>query len=157
MQRERKKATFTASAVNSVQSIALGSVTGMTEKTGTASGTAISELTITKSDTDKKTGSFSISTTKSSGDFDTTDKVKLYAMANANGFDKSQMEKGKVKITSRPSSNQKKLTAKLGTDKKTVTVTAAKKTPAGTDVYYLIMYNNKENAGYKIVKIKATE
>ena len=88
-----------------------------------------------------------------SNDFETTDKVKLYVMGSADGFDKTMMEKVKVKITSKPYGNQKKLTAKLGSDKKTVTIAAAKKVPAGTSVYYLIFYNNKENKGYKIIKI----
>lgn len=150
-----KKATFTAAAVNSVQGITLDSVSDMTDNT--VSGAAISEFTIIKSDTDKKTGSFAISTAKSSNDFETTDKVKIYAMGSAAGFDQTQMAKGKVKITSKPDSNQKKLTAKLNKDKKTVTVTAAKKIPTGTSVYYLIMYNNSEGAGYKIIKIMAAE
>lgn len=146
-----KKAVFTATAVNGVQNISFNSITGMT--CTTASGAAVSEFTIERSDTDKKTGSFVMSTGKSSSSFETTDKVKLYAMGSADGFDQAQMKKGKVKITSKPDSGQRALKAKLEKDKKTVTVTAAKKIPAKTSVYYLIMYNNKENLGYKIIKI----
>ncbi len=51
------------------------------------------------------------------------------------------------------STSQKKLTAKIGSDKKTVTVTADKKIPAGTTVYYLVFYNNKQGKGYSIVEI----
>lgn len=148
-----KKAVFTATAVNGIQGISFGSLNGITEDV--ASGGAITSYVIEKSDTDKKMGSFIISTSKSNDKFDTTDKVKLYAMGSVNGFDKTQMEKGKVKITTKPDSNQKKLTAKINKDKKTVTVTASKKIPAKTTVYYLIIYNNKENTGYKIIKIMA--
>lgn len=146
-----RKATFTATAVNSVQSINFTSVTGMTNDT--ALGTVASEFKIEKSDANKNTGSFVISTGKSDNSFETTDNVKLYAMGSADGFDKAQMDKGKVRITARPDSSQKKLTAKLDKDKKTVVVTAAKKIPVATSVYYLIMYNNKENTGYKVVKL----
>lgn len=146
-----RKAVFTATAVNCIQSISFNSVSGMT--LDSASGEAITSYVIEKSDTDKKTGSFAIAASKSSDDFDTTDKVKIYAMSTADGFDKSMMEKGKVRITSKPSGNQKKLTAKVGSDKKTITVTAAKKIPAQTSVYYLVFYNNKQGKGYNIVKI----
>lgn len=147
-----KKAVFTATAINIIQGISLGSANGIDDVT---SGSAITSYEINTSDTDKKTGSFVISTNKSSSNFETTDKVKLYAMGSADGFDKAMMGKGKVKITSKPYGNQKKLTAKLGNDKKTVTITAAKKVPAGTSVYYLIFYNNKEGKGYKVIEITA--
>ncbi len=106
-----------------------------------------------RSDTNKKTGSFVIATSKSSDSFDTTDKVKIYAMNKEDGFDKAMMEKGKVRITSKPSGNQKKLVANVGSDKKTVTITAAKKIPAQTSVYYLVFYNNKQVKGYSVVKV----
>lgn len=147
-----KKAVFTATAINIIQGMSLGSANGIDDVT---SGSAITSYEINTSDTDKKTGSFVISTNKSSSNFETTDKVKLYAMGSADGFDKAMMGKGKVKITSKPYGNQKKLTAKLGNDKKTVTITAAKKVPAGTSVYYLIFYNNKEGKGYKVIEITA--
>lgn len=150
-----KKTVFTAYAVNGVQGISFSSLNGITEDVGTVSGSAVVSYTVGSSDTEKKTGSFVISISKKSDGFDTTDKVKMYAMGSENGFDKEMMEKGRVKITSRPSGEQKKLKAKLDKDKKTVTVTAEKKVPSGTAVYYLIMYNNKENTGYKVVKITA--
>lgn len=148
-----RKAVFAATAINSVQGISFSSVNGMADNT--VSGSAVTSYVIGKSDTDKKTGNFDISISKNSSSFDTTDKVKLYAMGTADGFDKAMMEKGKVKITSKPSSSQKKLTAKIGSDKKTVTVTAAKKIPSGTTVYYLVFYNNKQGKGYSIVEITA--
>ena len=148
-----KKAVFTATAANSVQNITFDSLNGLEKDTAT--GSAISGLTIAKSDTVKATGSFTIVTTNSSSNFTTTDRPRLYAMGSETGFDNAQMIKGKVKITTRPDSNQKKLKAKLGSDKKTVTVTADKKTPSGTEVYYLIVYNTKEGRGYKVLKITA--
>lgn len=146
-----KKAVFTATAANSVQDIKLDSLNGLVNDTAT--GTAVSGLTIAKQDTAKATGTFTLITTNSSSNFATTDKPKLYAMGSENGFDKAKMEKGKVKITSKADSNQRKLKAKLGHDKKTVTVTADKKVTTGTSVYYLIVYNTKEGKGYKVIKI----
>lgn len=148
-----RKVVFAATAINSVQGISFSSVNGMADNT--VSGSAVTSYVIGKSDTDKKTGNFSISINKNNSSFDTTDKVKLYAMGTADGFDKAMMEKGKVKVTSKPSGSQKKLTAKIGSDKKTVTVTAAKKIPAGTTIYYLVFYNNRQGKGYSIVEITA--
>ena len=148
-----RKVVFAATAINSVQGISFSSVNGMADNT--VSGSAVTSYVIGKSDTDKKTGNFSISINKNNSSFDITDKVKLYAMGTADGFDKAMMEKGKVKVTSKPSGSQKKLTAKIGSDKKTVTVTAAKKIPAGTTIYYLVFYNNKQGRGYSIVEITA--
>ncbi len=148
-----RKVVFAATAINSVQGISFTSVNGMADNT--VSGSAVTSYVIGKSDTDKKTGNFSISINKNNSSFDTTDKVKLYAMGTADGFDKAMMEKGKVKVTSKLSGSQKKLTAKIGSDKKTVTVTAAKKIPAGTTIYYLVFYNNRQGKGYSIVEITA--
>lgn len=148
-----RKVVFAATAINSVQGISFSSVNGMADNT--VSGSAVTSYVIGKSDTDKKTGNFSISINKNNSSFDTTDKVKLYSMGTADGFDKAMMEKGKVKVTSKPSGSQKKLTAKIGSDKKTVTVTAAKKIPAGTTIYYLVFYNNRQGKGYSIVEITA--
>ena len=148
-----RKVVFAATAINSVQGISFSSVNGMADNT--VSGSAVTSYVIGKSDTDKKTGNFSISINKNNSSFDTTDKVKLYSMGTADGFDKAMMEKGKVKVTSKPSGSQKKLTAKIGSDKKTVTVTAAKKIPAGTTIYYLVFYNNRQGKGYSIVEIIA--
>ncbi|MDE7423072.1 MAG: hypothetical protein K2N51_05185 [Lachnospiraceae bacterium] len=148
-----KKAVFSATAVNCVQGITLESFSGLTEKTGAE----VSTLSIEKSDTTKVMGSFQIAISKNSDDFETTDKAKLYAMGDAQGFDKAKMDAGKVKITSNPDKNQKKISVKLDKDKKTVKVTAAKGVPAGTTGYYLIVYNTVEGKGYKVVKIIATE
>lgn len=148
-----KKAVFSATAVNCVQGIALESLSGLTEETGTE----VSTLSIEKSDTTKMTGSFQLAVSKNSDAFETTDNPKIYAMGDTQGFDKVKMEAGKVKITSKPDKNQKKISVKLDRDKKTVQVTAAKGIPAGTTGYYLIVYNTVEGKGYKVVKIIATE
>jgi len=149
-----KKSVFLVTAVNSIQKISLGSVNGMSAVT-TEANLPDFAFTITGSAIEKKEGSFELVTSSSDDTFKTTDKLKIYAMGSENGFDKAKMSKGKVKITSKATGKQKMITAKLNSDKKTITVKAAKKVPNGTTAYYLVVYNTQENKGYKVVKITA--
>lgn len=142
-----KKATFTATAANSVKNVKFNTFSGMLTETSDG-------MSITRSETNKTTGSFALTITNSSSQEQTTDKPRLYAMGTVNGFDTAAMTKGKVKIISKPDKTQKQIKATLSKDKKTVNVTANKNIPAGTAIYYMIYYNNG-TGGYKVVKITA--
>lgn len=146
-----KKAVFSATAVNYVQKITLKSDSDPSLEVAT--GTAV--LSIEKSDTASTTKYFEVAVSKNNDSFDTTDKLKLYAMGTEKGFDTNKMKEGKIKITSRANREQKKLSVKLEKDKKTLKVTAAKGVPAGTEVYYLLVYNTLEGKGYRVIKVVA--
>lgn len=144
-----KKVTFTATAINSVKSFSIDSPTNLSYSS------TDNICCITPSAIGKVTGSITVTTTCSSDADATTDTLKLYAMGNANGYDATKLAKGKVSITRKPTMTQKKLTAKLQKDKKTITISAAKKTPVGTSVYYLLVYHTKQESGYKVIQIRA--
>lgn len=75
-----------------------------------------------------------------------TDKTILYAMGSEDGF---CFDKGRAKITVKPTGEAAKISAKLKADE--ITFTAKAGTSKGTVAYFLIFSN--ENEGYGILRV----
>ncbi len=145
-----KKTTLNVSAVNNVKSISIENPSGLTIKDTHA-------ISIPLENGVASSGTFQMATS-CTGTGGTTDNLKFYAMGNAEGYDETMLKNGKVKITVPCSTLQKKIKMKLNTDKKTVTVNAAKGTPKDTTVYYLAVYNtysSDSGKGYTVISVTA--
>lgn len=146
-----KKTVFKAVSVNQVSRIIVDNVHGLDKRTGNSLGIEVAQNS-------KVTGYFGLQTVCATNTGETTDIPKIYAMGSVDGFDKKAMEEGTVRITDKPSADQKKITMAFQKDKKSVNVTAAKGTKTGTASYFLIWYNcvsKGTKEGYKVVKVTA--
>ncbi len=145
-----KTVVFTPTAVNQVKSISIGSASGLDKLSDNSAA-------IQPSSSRTVSGTLELQTECMSGKHGTTDIPKIYAMGSADGYEAAELKKGKVKIINKPSAAQKKISMKLGSDKKNVTVSAAKKTAAGTNAYFLVVYNTADTdgqKGYEVVSIR---
>lgn len=149
--QNNKKAAFKVTALNHVTALTPASPSGGISLNTTS---AIPVVKVTTSATEKTTGTVELNTTCNSSTESTTDSVKVYAMGSAGGYDTSSFEKGKVKIITKPDKNQKKIQAKIGKDKKTLTITIAKGTQQATAAYFLVVYNT-QYGGYKVIEVTA--
>ena len=145
-----KKAVFKATATNPVTSISTANENGLTKK-------ADNSFSIKASDTAKISGTFELKPVYASNTDATTDKLKIYAMGSENGYDAAKLKEGKIKITTKKSSAQGKISMKSASDKKTVTVIAAKGTKPVT-AYFLVVYNTISDGakkGYTVISVTA--
>lgn len=151
--QNQKKVIFNVTAVNHVKKVTIEKPSGVTmdESTG-----AIKISTSAKA---KVSGTVTANLKKAGSAFETTDAPKIYAMKTAAGYDSAELKNGKVKITSKPTSTQKKITASIAKDKKTITISAAKGVKAGETAYFLLVYNTLEanddgnQRGYEILTV----
>jgi hypothetical protein len=145
-----KKATFTATACNSVTGITVENLSNITAETDST------HLSIGTSATEKTIGTLTLTPSCAVSSQTTTDDVKIYAMGSEDGFDAQKMTEGSVKITKTASKEQKKVSASMGSDKKTLTVTSAKGATAGVTSYFLIVYNtvkDGDKCGYQVISV----
>lgn len=143
-----KKAVFKATAINPVTNISTVNENGLTKS-------ADNSFNIKASDTAKISGTFELQPVCASNTDATTDKLKIYAMGSANGYDTAKLEAGKVQITAKKTSAQGKVSLKPAKDKKTVTVTVAKGAKPAT-AYFLVVYNTINNGskkGYTVISV----
>lgn len=143
-----KKAVFKATAINPVTNISTVNENGLTKS-------ADNSFNIKASDTAKISGTFELQPVCASNTDATTDKLKIYAMGSANGYDTAKLEAGKVQITAKKTSAQGKVSLKPAKDKKTVTVTVAKGAKPVT-AYFLVVYNTINNGskkGYTVISV----
>ncbi len=76
-------------------------------------------------------------------DYPTTDKPKLMAISDPNGLDlDSILYNNKLKITGKPTSEQKKVKAKLSKDNRYITITVKKGAVPGTKAWFVLFFNN---------------
>jgi hypothetical protein len=145
-----KKAIFLATACNSVTGITVGNLSNLTTETDST------HLSIGTSATGKTVGTLTLAPSCAMAGTPTTDNVKIYAMGSENGFDAQKMSAGSVKITKTAAKAQKKVSVNVGSDKKTLTVTAAKGATAGVTSYFLIVYNtvkDGDKCGYQVISV----
>lgn len=145
-----RKTVFQATAINPVVSISTANGTGLTRNSDNS-------FTITASNTAKTSGTFELKPVCCSPTEATTDKLQIFAMGNANGYNAAKLQEGKVQITAKRSTAQSKISLKAASDKKTITVTAAKGTKPVT-AYFLIVYNTKNDdskKGYTVISVTA--
>lgn len=143
-----KKAVFKATAINPVTNISTVNENGLTKN-------ADNSFNIKASDTAKISGTFELQPVCASNTDATTDKLKIYAMGSANGYDTAKLEAGKVQITAKKTSAQGKVSLKPAKDKKTVTVTVSKGAKPAT-AYFLVVYNTINNGskkGYTVISV----
>ena len=144
-----KKVKFSATAIKPTREIILQNPSGLKDtSTETNSSYVISAGAVTA------TGTISMARYDLVSGTALTDSPKVYMMSSEDGYDKTAFEKGKVKITSKPYGDQKKLKVKLSRDKKVLTVTAAKKIAPGTKVYVMVFCNNLSEQGYRIFSVE---
>lgn len=144
-----KKVAFQASAVNRVTRITVGNTEGLDRRSD-------QDLAITVSESEKKTGTFQVVPECRVPDEKTTDSLRFYPMGSQDGYDAEKLAQGKVQVTAKKSKEQGMISMKLGSDKETVTVTAAKKTPAGVTAYFLLVYNTDSSngkSGYSVISV----
>lgn len=148
-----KKATVAVTSVNHVKSISLKSPVGM-------AGTVIPTFSAFTIETDDNvaTASVSIDWTGITSSGAISDSLKLYTMSSSQGFDQNAMNQGKVKITSKPSGEQKKIKVKLSKDKGMVSITVKKNVADHTKVYVLLYANSvlreNETGGYMVFSVE---
>ncbi|MBR1741674.1 MAG: hypothetical protein IJ733_07335, partial [Lachnospiraceae bacterium] len=153
-----KKATFSITAVNKVRQITLNASSNLKVASGASvapadpgnpAGTAntTNAFQISTPTSAKVTGTIGITTQLSSSSYNVTDKPSLYAMGSADGYDATKLAAGTVKITKSPTTAQKKITAAVTSDKKSITITAARGTKQATTEYFLLVYNYNNNQG----------
>ena len=143
-----KKTVFKATATNPVTHISTANEIGLTKKANNA-------FSIKASDTAKISGTFELQPVCASSTDATTDKLKIYAMGSANGYNAAKLEAGNVQITAKKTSEQSKVSMKAAKDKKTVTVAVAKGAKPVT-AYFLVVYNtvnNGDQKGYEVVSV----
>ncbi len=76
-------------------------------------------------------------------DYPTTDKPKLMPISDPNGLDMdSILYKNKLKTTGKPTSEQKKVKAKLSKDNRYITITVKKGATPGTKAWFVLYFNN---------------
>lgn len=86
-----KKAVFKATAINPVTNISTVNENGLTKN-------ANNSFNIKASDTAKISGTFELQPVCASNTDAATDKLKIYAMGSANGYDTAKLEAGKVSL-----------------------------------------------------------
>ena len=149
-----KKVNFTATAVNGIKKVELAKPSGVTLDSDT------DNIKIAPSKTDKENGTVSLQLEKASSSFETTETPKIYTMGIASGYDTEKFAAGSVSIKKKPSTAQKKITASISSDKKSVNISAAKGTAAGITTYFLLVYNTSDTAekkGYKVFSVTTAE
>ena len=145
-----KKVNFTATAVNGVKKVGFANPSGITLDSATDT------IKISASKTAKVSGSAALQLEKVSSSYATTDSPKIYVMGTPDGYDAAKFAAGTVSIKNIPSTAQKKITVSISSDKKSVTVSAAKGASAGITTYFLLVYNTTDTAekkGYKVFSV----
>lgn len=164
-----KKIDISLTAVNGVREITLGKSSENNDSL-TFNNAAASEFTLTSEKTpagDAKTteavsGTIDISTVISSDkspvfagkNYTMTDVPKITALGTIDGYNSDKLENyGSIVVEEKPNADQKKITASLSSNKKVITVKAAKGVPVNTTSYFMLYYNNTEN-GYAVFSVK---
>ena len=127
-----KKTTLSITVVNPVMSFSVG--TGGAITVG-ASGT---DFISAYSENSPVTASLPLQTILADNAYTTTDKVKVYKIASPEGYNVNA--NGKVS-TVKASGASAKIAVKIASDKKNLNISIPKKTPAGTTLYFLVVYN----------------
>lgn len=143
-----KKVSFKASAVNHVTSLGIS----LTDSSSMNYGN--NGINISMSDSKKVTKKFNITGYCYGSSLYTTDTPSIHALGSKSDSAWDINAKGKVIVNTKPSGDQKLITAKISKKGEVTLTITPKKTTKEIEAYFLIYYNN--TGGNMIVPVKVT-
>lgn len=135
-----KKASVSITITNPVKTVAYEAGSGLTLKEADT-------FTIPYSEDSKQEATVHFNPTLTNSEYDTTDKMKVYAISGENGY--SIDEKGKIKAV-KPSGDAAKMKASLSKDKKSIIVKVPKGLAVGTKAYFMLYYNGNSCNAFSV-------
>ncbi|MBR1743844.1 MAG: leucine-rich repeat domain-containing protein, partial [Lachnospiraceae bacterium] len=140
-----KKVTFTATAVQRVRKVSI--VQGEGNWDGLYSKNYGRDLLLKSSAATASKGILDITATGRNTGIAVTETPKLYALSGPDSYDPVKFADGAVKDTGTRTAGQKKISASLSKDTKTIKVSMPKGMKTGVTAYFILVYNTGEG-GY---------